>query len=83
MAPLGILLKFLVPVFVFYLAQKWLRNLLNPPQNYSGNPDDRNSGKGRGADNVIDICPECGNVVSANRNCEWSSCPFKNQHRQS
>ncbi|MFK7823143.1 MAG: hypothetical protein AB8G05_03245 [Oligoflexales bacterium] len=74
MAPLGILLKFLIPVLGFYLAQKWVRNALNPSQNYSGNPEDKQTNAGdKGADDVIEICPECGNVMQRNHKCQYNS----------
>lgn len=74
MAPLGILLKFLVPVLGFYFAQKWLRNFLNPPQNYSGNPEQKQTGAGgRGPEDVIEICPECGNVMMKNHKCQYNT----------
>ena len=74
MAPLGILLKFLVPLLGFYLIQKWIRNALNPSQDYSGNPEQKQT-KSRGdrADDVIEICPECGNVMLRNHQCKFNS----------
>ncbi|NRA44771.1 MAG: hypothetical protein HRU09_07440 [Oligoflexales bacterium] len=78
MAPLGILLKLLVPLLGFYLVQKWIKNALNPTQNYSGNPEERHtSAGGKSADDIIDICPDCGNVKQKNHKCQYKSdCEF-------
>ena len=74
MAPLGILIKFLVPVIGFYYFQKWMRNVLNPPQNYSGDPESKFTANGKKSqEEVIEICPECGNVMMKNHRCQFHS----------
>ena len=66
----AVLIKLLVPLLGFYFVQKWVRNAIkltfNPPNEQSGSQQPSHRG---GAENVIEICPECGNVEEKGHKC--------------
>lgn len=60
---LGVILKFLIPVIIFYFIQKFARQAINDLKgaNLSNQKNDR--------DQIIDICPECGKVRNDHHQC--------------
>ena len=60
---LSILLKFLMPIALFYLTQKVALDFIRQIKNKDGKSSKRNK------DQVIEICPECGEVRRAGHRC--------------
>lgn len=66
----AVLIKLLVPVIGFYYFQRWFRNLLNVNHPLPRNPSPKKPPEPRGGKHqVIEICPECGNVEEAGHKC--------------
>ena len=69
MAPIAILIKFLVPVLAFYFVQKWMLNALRGIENFKVAS---NKHAKKPTDEVIEICPDCGNVKLHKHKCKFS-----------
>ena len=60
---LGVILKFLIPVIIFYFIQKFARQAFNDLKG-------TNISKHKpGQDQIIDICPDCGKVRDDHHRC--------------
>ena len=68
MAPIAILIKFLGPIIAFYYIQKFLRNALSGLNPGHISPKKRS----HPADDVIEICPDCGNVKLHHHRCKFN-----------
>lgn len=67
----AIILKFLGPVLAFYFFQKWIRQTFGGLGGSGFTKDQVSSSypKDRSKEDIIEICPDCGNVAQKNHKC--------------
>lgn len=71
---LALLIKFVLPLLALYYGPQWLRRLLasvKAPKNLSRFGDRYPQQEGQKQEDVIEICPSCGNVREKFHRCRF------------